>query len=177
MPGIESRLNPVRNSARAVVARRRDRLAAAQRAGRQRLGARRHLVAAARARRRQPGAGGERGVGPRTDRGSQRRTRRTCIIAALRGGSSAGRASRSQCEGREFDPPPLHQYPAPNQPRLGVFVSGIRPCRRLPAFLRVPGPAPERCVGAPVGPQFALCSLEICANRIAVAHADRVIHQ
>src|SRR5689334_5427547 len=24
------------------------------------------------------------------------------------GGSSAGRASRSQCEGREFDPPPLH---------------------------------------------------------------------
>src|SRR3954468_17262169 len=28
----------------------------------------------------------------------------------FRGGSSAGRASRSQCEGREFDPPPLHQY-------------------------------------------------------------------
>ncbi|KDD98366.1 hypothetical protein L535_2481 [Bordetella bronchiseptica SBL-F6116] len=27
------------------------------------------------------------------------------------GGSSAGRASRSQCEGREFDPPPLHQTP------------------------------------------------------------------
>src|SRR5690606_23977296 len=26
------------------------------------------------------------------------------------GGSPAGRASRSQCEGREFDPPPLHQY-------------------------------------------------------------------
>ena len=25
------------------------------------------------------------------------------------GGSSAGRASRSQCEGREFDPHPLHQ--------------------------------------------------------------------
>ena len=25
------------------------------------------------------------------------------------GGSSAGRASRSQCEGREFEPPPLHQ--------------------------------------------------------------------
>ena len=24
------------------------------------------------------------------------------------GGSSVGRASRSQCEGREFDPPPLH---------------------------------------------------------------------
>jgi alkylation response protein AidB-like acyl-CoA dehydrogenase len=29
----------------------------------------------------------------------------------LWGGSSAGRASRSQCEGREFDPPPLHQNP------------------------------------------------------------------
>src|SRR4249919_3755546 len=28
--------------------------------------------------------------------------------AASWGGSSAGRASRSQCEGREFDPPPLH---------------------------------------------------------------------
>jgi hypothetical protein len=30
-------------------------------------------------------------------------------LFAGRGGSSAGRASRSQCEGREFDPPPLHQ--------------------------------------------------------------------
>ena len=28
----------------------------------------------------------------------------------FRGRSSAGRASRSQCEGREFDPPPLHHY-------------------------------------------------------------------
>lgn len=26
------------------------------------------------------------------------------------GGSSAGRALRSQCRGREFDPPPLHQF-------------------------------------------------------------------
>lgn len=43
----------------------------------------------------------------------------TLVFAALRGsrairftwgGSSAGRASRSQCEGREFDPPPLHQF-------------------------------------------------------------------
>src|SRR5689334_17209499 len=31
------------------------------------------------------------------------------IRALAWGGSSAGRASRSQCEGREFDPPPLHQ--------------------------------------------------------------------
>jgi hypothetical protein len=28
---------------------------------------------------------------------------------AVWGGSSAGRALRSQCRGREFDPPPLHQ--------------------------------------------------------------------
>ena len=31
---------------------------------------------------------------------------RSCLE---RGRSSAGRASRSQCEGREFDPPRLHQ--------------------------------------------------------------------
>src|ERR1700740_2855272 len=56
------------------------------------------------------------------------------------GGSSAGRASRSQCEGREFDPPPLHHPTrlgaAPGVPRnpkspgettLTVFF--IVPCR------------------------------------------------
>src|SRR5882672_8914970 len=32
-------------------------------------------------------------------------------IAATWGCSSAGRASRSQCEGREFDPPQLHHRP------------------------------------------------------------------
>src|SRR6266849_5169334 len=32
-------------------------------------------------------------------------------IALTLGCSSAGRASRSQCEGREFDPPQLHQHP------------------------------------------------------------------
>ena len=32
-------------------------------------------------------------------------------ITATWGCSSAGRASRSQCEGREFDPPQLHQHP------------------------------------------------------------------
>src|SRR3569623_1452438 len=30
------------------------------------------------------------------------------LRAETGGGSSAGSASRSQCEGREFDPPPLH---------------------------------------------------------------------
>ena len=31
------------------------------------------------------------------------------LKGSFRGSSSAGRASRSQCEGREFDPPLLHQ--------------------------------------------------------------------
>ena len=48
------------------------------------------------------------------------------------GGSSAGRASRSQCEGREFDPPPLHHYSAPNCSQLGVFICGFRPSRGAP---------------------------------------------
>ncbi|SVA84895.1 uncharacterized protein METZ01_LOCUS137749 [marine metagenome] len=38
-------------------------------------------------------------------------TRRWSYTSRQRGGrSSAGRASRSQCEGQEFDPPRLHQY-------------------------------------------------------------------
>jgi chorismate mutase-like protein len=37
------------------------------------------------------------------------------------GGSSAGRASRSQCEGREFDPPPLHQTLA----RVAALLAAI----------------------------------------------------
>jgi chorismate mutase-like protein len=39
------------------------------------------------------------------------------------GGSSAGRASRSQCEGREFDPPPLHQIVA----RLTLLAAVFSP--------------------------------------------------
>src|SRR5471032_527224 len=40
------------------------------------------------------------------------------------GGSSVGRASRSQCEGRGFDPLPLHQLPLGRQkPLLHQFVS------------------------------------------------------
>ena len=34
---------------------------------------------------------------------------KTCYSSELWGRSSAGRASRSQCEGQEFDPPHLHQ--------------------------------------------------------------------
>src|SRR5882762_3353110 len=41
-----------------------------------------------------------------------RMAERDARIARLAwGGSSAGRASRSQCEGRGFDPLPLHQFP------------------------------------------------------------------
>src|SRR5690606_30862526 len=36
--------------------------------------------------------------------------------SAAWGGSSAGGASRSQCEGREFDPPPLHHFTARYEP-------------------------------------------------------------
>ena len=36
--------------------------------------------------------------------------RRMLKLRSSGGGSSAGRASRSQCEGREFDPPPLHHF-------------------------------------------------------------------
>jgi chorismate mutase-like protein len=41
------------------------------------------------------------------------------------GGSSAGRASRSQCEGREFDPPPLHQFR-----RRAVLLALLVACTR-----------------------------------------------
>ncbi|MFN8915965.1 MAG: hypothetical protein ACK5Y1_17145, partial [Betaproteobacteria bacterium] len=40
------------------------------------------------------------------------------------------RASRSQCEGREFDPPRLHHHSTPNLYRLGVFISGFRDTTR-----------------------------------------------
>ena len=43
---------------------------------------------------------------PTTPGGSYRRARSWA-------GSSAGRASRSQCEGREFDPPPVHHFQSP----------------------------------------------------------------
>src|SRR5690242_9128115 len=51
-----------------------------------------------------------------------------------RGGSSAGRASRSQCEGREFDPPPLHQIP--------LQKNGPLRAARC-AFCYLPPPVPE----------------------------------
>jgi hypothetical protein len=52
------------------------------------------------------------------------------IRARAWGGSSAGRASRSQCEGRGFDPLPLHHFSVPSctRPLAGVSVPvRIRP--------------------------------------------------
>ena len=43
------------------------------------------------------------------------------------GGSSAGRASRSQCEGREFDPPPLHHNVRKYGPSRPVFLETHHP--------------------------------------------------
>src|ERR1700712_3250579 len=40
------------------------------------------------------------------------------------GGSSAGRASRSQCEGREFDPPLLHHASTIKPASAGFIISG-----------------------------------------------------
>ena len=56
---------------------------------------------------------------PEQAQASRMRARRAAVKLPARcrsdcggpwGGSSAGRASRSQCEGREFDPPPLHHF-------------------------------------------------------------------
>jgi hypothetical protein len=43
------------------------------------------------------------------------------------GGSSAGRASRSQCEGRGFDPLPLHQFPS----FLSLTLTACKPSVKL----------------------------------------------
>ncbi len=55
----------------------------------------------------------------------------SAILIDLWGRSSAGRAPRSQCGGREFDPPRLHHHSTPNLYRLGVFVSGFRDTARV----------------------------------------------
>src|SRR5690348_8425895 len=57
--------------------------------------------------------------------------------AFRRGGSSAGRASRSQCEGREFDPPPLHQVFLPVKRRLSLAGSCSLVQRRCAALQQV----------------------------------------
>src|SRR5207237_752997 len=57
-----------------------------------------------------------------------------------RGGSSAGRASRSQCEGREFDPPPLHQIALK---RNGPLSRPVR-VMEAPIYLPAPGRVAQR---------------------------------
>ena len=48
------------------------------------------------------------------------------IQAVFRGRSSVGRASRSQCEGREFDPHRLHHYLKARH-ALALFLRGLSP--------------------------------------------------
>src|SRR5882762_6174891 len=68
---------------------------------------------------------------------SPRRSPCARMRGSPRGGSSAGRASRSQCEGREFDPPPLHQIPRNRTGRLrGAF--GFED-----ALIYLPPPVPD----------------------------------
>jgi hypothetical protein len=88
------------------------------------------------------------------------------------GGSSAGRASRSQCEGREFDPPPLHHPHVPrrlirsetvqkaleNQRSGAFFLSRSVPCNSdssvftLQELLQEPENMQELRCGVPAWP-------------------------
>src|SRR4029079_3356086 len=63
------------------------------------------------------------------------------------GGSSAGRASRSQCEGREFDPPPLHHPTSPARARAAPGTSkSPRESTLWVFFLVLAGPKRRRSV-------------------------------
>ena len=69
----------------------------------------------------------------------------------LRGGSSVGRASRSQCEGRGFEPLPLHhlQGLGPCPGLLSCPRVSLRPPGRPPPCLMSRGPRPCRKVTGP----------------------------
>src|ERR1700716_3281105 len=83
-----------------------------------------------------------------------RMAERDARIARLAwGGSSAGRASRSQCEGRGFDPLPLHQLPPVFPPFLPCGAVPLEP-RRAPIVPLAEPPQPHekraassRCLG------------------------------
>jgi hypothetical protein len=62
-------------------------------------------------------------------------------LKRLTGGSSAGRASRSQCEGRGFDPLPLHQLPL-------LLILRMRRWRRIRSS-SMPGRSGVRSSSAP----------------------------
>src|SRR5260221_4882744 len=84
--------------------------------------------------RRRPAALSERGIAAK--------------ITTTWGCSSAGRASRSQCEGREFDPPQLHQHTLKARscrafcfsrrlPEFDVLLARIPRHRRMPTPLKL----------------------------------------
>src|SRR6185295_6027580 len=83
------------------------------------------------------------------------------ILPLSRGGSSAGRAPRSQCGGRGFDPLPLHQDSPPEIKRplverpfvqlaLRYFVPGV--AAPVPLLVPVDEPLPMPVLPAPVLP-------------------------
>src|SRR5580658_1719233 len=71
------------------------------------------------------------------------------IAARAWGGSSVGRASRSQCEGRGFDPLPLHQFLIQRRP-APPSEHWVEPARVFVEVLR-PGPTPSDDIRATVG--------------------------
>ena len=64
-------------------------------------------------------------------------------IHGSRGRSSAGRASRSQCEGREFDPPRLHQHQVPER----GLLAGAGRYRAPEAWKRCHAQNQNNCAG------------------------------
>ena len=80
------------------------------------------------------GKGGAPNLRPRPD---------WAILSVRRGRSSAGRAPRSQCGGREFDPPRLHQCFTKALSDQGLFFFGRREVRSGPSKWSIRGfPAP-----------------------------------
>src|SRR6185312_59517 len=65
------------------------------------------------------------------------------IAVSAWGGSSAGRASRSQCEGRGFDPLPLHQFPS-----LPFRISSDFATARMLRLRKRPRARPFSTIGA-----------------------------
>src|ERR1700712_1779263 len=86
-----------------------------------------------------------------TSRRPRSRKKNSAIVEGCWGRSSAGRASRSQCEGQEFDPPRLHH------PDHSKTSSAVRGCPKSPrestlwGFFLV-----RRDPGNPAGTEFIL---------------------
>ena len=88
-----------------------------------------------------------------------------CVLSLrVRAASSAGRALRSQCRGRGFDPPAVHQ------PSLLIQAKVVRRSAK-----RAGGPTQRRCELRLAGPTFAHDSGEGCApKREARRRANRL---